>query len=78
MSILTKFDRKFGKNLDRLVQKAAQIEEELSPIELKGILCEAFGLDILDSSSSQAIDQIEDIKITFTYVLKCLSLYPKK
>ncbi|MEG2444822.1 MAG: hypothetical protein RSA22_08810 [Acinetobacter sp.] len=75
-SILTKFDRKFGENLERAVQKAAQIEEELSPIELKGMLCEALGLDVLDSNSSQVVDQGEDIKLTFAYILKCLSLYP--
>lgn len=33
-SILTKFDRKFGENLERMIQKSTQIEEELSPIEL--------------------------------------------
>jgi len=75
-SILKKFDRKFGKNLERAVQKATQIEEELSPIELKGMLCEALGLDVLDSNSNQVVDQGENIQITFAYILKCLSLYP--
>lgn len=75
-SILTKFNRKFGERLERAVQKATQIEEELSPIELKGMLCEAFGLDVLDSNSSQVVDQGENIQITFAYILKCLSLYP--
>ena len=76
ISVLKKFDRKFGENLEHTVQKAAQIEEELSPIELKGMLCEALGLDVLDSNSSQVVDQGEDIQITFAYILKCLSLYP--
>ncbi len=53
-----------------------QIEEDLSPIELKGMLCEALKLDILDSNSSQVVDQGENIQITFAYILKCLSLYP--
>lgn len=75
-SILKKFDRTLEKNLERAVQKAAQIEEELSPIALKGMLCEALGLDVLDSNSSQVVDQDEDIQITFAYILKCLSLYP--
>lgn len=75
-SILKKFDRTLEKNLERAVQKAAQIEEELSPIALKGMLCEALELDILDSNSSQVVDQGENIQITFAYILKCLSLYP--
>ena len=75
-SILTKFNRKFGENLERAVQKATQIEEELSHIELKGMLCEALGLDVLDSNSNQVVDQGENIQITFAYILKCLSLYP--
>lgn len=75
-SILKKFDRTLEKNLERAVQKAAQIEEELAPFELKGMLCEALGLDILDSNSSQVVDQGENIQITFAYILKCLSLYP--
>ena len=62
--------------MERAVQKAAQIEEELSPIALKGMLCEALELDILDSNSSQVVDQSENIQITFAYILKCLSLYP--
>ena len=75
-SILKKFDRTLEKNLELAVQKAAQIEEELSPIALKGMLCEALELDILDSNSSQVVDQGENIQITFAYILKCLSLYP--
>lgn len=75
-SILTKFDRTIGKNLEQVVKKASQIEEELSHIALKGMLCEALGLDILDSNSSQVVDQGENIQITFAYILKCLSLYP--
>lgn len=75
-SILTKFDRKFGENLEQAVQKVAQIEEELSPIEFKGRLCEALGLNVLDCNSSQVVDQGENIQITFAYILKCLSLYP--
>ena len=74
--ILTKFDRKLGDNLEQVVKKASQIEEELSPIALKGMLCEALELDILDSNSSQVVDQGENIQITFAYILKCLSLYP--
>ena len=69
-SILKKFDRTLEKNLERAVQKAAQIEEELSPIALKGMLCEALELDILDSNSSQVVDQGENIQITFAYILK--------
>lgn len=75
-SILKKFDRTLENNIEQLVNKAHQIEEELSPIELKGMLCEALGLDVLDSNSSQMVDQGEEIKITFAYILKCLSLYP--
>lgn len=75
---MKKFDRTLENNIERLVKNASQIEEELSPIELKGMLCEALGLDVLDSSSSQTVDQAEDIKITFAYILKCLSLYPLK
>lgn len=75
-SVLKKIDRKFGENLERAVQKATQIEEDLSTIELKGMLCEALGSDILDSNSSQVVDQGENIQITFAYILKCLSLYP--
>lgn len=75
-SIMNKFDRKFGGNLERAVQNAAQIEEDISTVKLKGMLCEALGLDVLDSNSSQVVDQGEDIKITFAYILKCLSLYP--
>lgn len=75
-SILTKFDRKFGENLERAVQKATQIEEELSPIELKSMLSEALGLNVLDTYTNQIVDQGENIQITFVYILKCLSLYP--
>lgn len=75
-SILNKFDRQLEGNLEQLVKKASQINEELAPFELKGMLCEALGLDILDSNSSQVVDQGEDIKVTFAYILKCLSLYP--
>lgn len=77
-SILTKFDRKFGENLEQAVQKVAQIEEELSPIELKSMLSEALGLNVLDTYTNQIADQGEDIKVTFAYILKCLSLYPLK
>lgn len=73
---MTKFDRKLGNNLEQVVKKASQIEEELSPIELKSMLSEALGLDVLDSNSSQVVDQAENIQITFAYILKCLSLYP--
>ena len=75
-SILNKFDRQLEENLEKLVKKASQIEEELATFELKGMLCEALGLDILDSNSSQVVDQGENIQITFAYILKCLSLYP--
>lgn len=75
-SILKKFDRTLESNIERLVKNADSIEEDLSPIELKGMLCEALGLDILDSNSSQVVDQGENIQITFAYILKCLSLYP--
>ena len=75
-SILNKFDRQLEGNLEQLVKKASQINEELAPFELKGMLCEALGLDILDSNSSQVVDQGENIQITFAYILKCLSLYP--
>jgi len=74
--ILTKFDRKLGNNLEQVVKKSSQIEEELSPIELKSMLSEVLGLDVLDSNSSQVVDQAENIQITFAYILKCLSLYP--
>ena len=72
--ILTKFDRKLGNNLEQVVKKSSQIEEELSPIELKRMLSEVVGLDVLDSNSSQVVDQAENIQITFAYILKCLSL----
>ncbi|MCL6241836.1 hypothetical protein [Acinetobacter amyesii] len=75
-SILKKFDQTLESNIERLVKNADSIEEDLSPIELKGMLCEALGLDILDSNSSQVVDQGENIQITFAYILKCLSLYP--
>ena len=75
-SILKKFDRTLESNIERLVKNADSIQEDLSPIELKGMLCEALGLDILDSNSSQVVDQGENIQITFAYILKCLSLYP--
>lgn len=75
-SILTKFDRQLSENLDKMVKKASQIEDKISIFELKGMLCEALGLNVLDSNSSQVVDQGEDIKITFAYILKCLSLYP--
>ncbi|RYL24613.1 hypothetical protein [Acinetobacter piscicola] len=75
-SILKKFDRTLESNIERLVKNADSIEEDLSPIELKGMLCEALGLDILDNNSSQVVDQGENIQITFAYILKCLSLYP--
>jgi len=75
-SILKKFDRTLESNIERLVKNADCIEEDLSPIESKGMLCEALGLDILDSNSSQVVDQGENIQITFAYILKCLSLYP--
>jgi hypothetical protein len=42
------------------------------------MLCEALGLNVLDSHTNQVVDQGEDIKITFAYILKCLSLYPLK
>ena len=77
-SILNKFDRQLEGNLEQLVKKASQINEELAPFELKGMLCEALGLNILDSNSSQVVDQGEDIKVTFAYIIKCLSLYPLK
>lgn len=76
VSVLKKFDRTLESNIERLVKNVASIEEDLSPIELKGMLCEALGLDILDSNSSQVVDQGENIQITFAYILKCLSLYP--
>ena len=75
-SILKKFDRTLESNIERLVKNADSIQEDLSPIELKGMLCEALELDILDSNSSQVFDQGENIQITFAYILKCLSLYP--
>ena len=77
-SILNKFDRQFEGNLEQLVKKASQIEEELAPFELKGMLCEALGLEVLDYNTSQMADQGEEIKVTFAYILKCLSLYPLK
>ncbi|CAD9196495.1 hypothetical protein [Acinetobacter bohemicus] len=77
-SILKKFDRTLESNIERLVKNADSIEEDLSPIELKGMLCEALGLNVLDSHTNQVVDQGEDIKITFAYILKCLSLYPLK
>ena len=61
-SILKKFDRTLESNIERLVKNVASIEEDLSPIELKGMLCEALGLDILDSNSSQVVDQGENIQ----------------
>lgn len=78
ISIFKKIDRILENNIERLVKNTSQIEEEPSPIELKSMLCEALGLDVLDSNSSQVIDHGEDIKITFAYILKCLSLYPLK
>ncbi len=48
-SILNKFDRQLEENLEKLVKKASQIEEELATFELKGMLCETLGLDILDN-----------------------------
>ncbi|MFH7806445.1 hypothetical protein [Acinetobacter sp. BSP-53] len=77
-SILNKFDRQLEGNLEQLVKKASQIEDELSSFELKGMLCEALGLQVLDSHSSQMADQGEEIKVSFAYILKCLSLYPLK
>ena len=77
-SILNKFDRQLEENLEQLVKKARQIEEELAPFELKGMLCEALGLEVLDYNTSQMADQGEEIKVTFAYILKCLSLYPLK
>ena len=68
--ILTKCDRKLGNNLEQVVKKSSQIEEELSPIELKSMLSEVLGLDVLDSNSSQVVDQAENIQITFAYILK--------
>jgi len=78
ISILKKFDRTLENNLERAVQNAAQIEENISTIELKGMLCEALELNVLDSHTNQVVDQGEEIKITFAYILKCLSLYPLK
>ncbi|WP_313484132.1 hypothetical protein [Acinetobacter variabilis] len=75
-SILKKFDRKFGENLERAVQNAAQIEEDISTVKLKSMLCKALELNVLDSHTNQVVDQAEDIQITFAYILKCLSLYP--
>ena len=77
-SVLNKFDRQFEGNLEQLVKKASQIEEELSPIELKSMLSKALGLNVLDTYTNQIADQGEDIKVTFAYILKCLSLYPLK
>lgn len=74
--IMKKFDRMLENNIERLVKNASQIEEELSPIELKGMLCEALKLNVLDSHTNQVVDQGENIQITFAYILKCLSLYP--
>lgn len=76
-SILTKFDRKLGNDLEQVVKKSSQIEE-LSPIELKSMLSEALGLNVLDTYTNQIADQGEEIKVTFAYILKCLSLYPLK
>ncbi|MDN5556891.1 MAG: hypothetical protein L0G58_09785, partial [Acinetobacter sp.] len=67
-----------GNNLEQVVKKASQIEEELSPIELKSMLSEGLGLNVLDTYTNQIADQGEDIKVTFAYILKCLSLYPLK
>lgn len=78
ISILKKFDRTLENNLVRAVQNAAQIEENISTIELKGMLCAALELNVLDSHTNQVVDQGEEIKITFAYILKCLSLYPLK
>lgn len=77
-SILTKFDRKLGNDLEQVVKKASQIEKEMSMSELKGLLCDALGLQVLDSHSSQMADQAEEFKLSFAYILKCLSLYPLK
>lgn len=77
-SILTKFDRQLSENLDKTVKQASRIEKKISIFELKGMLCEALEIDILDSNLSQVVDQVEDLKITFAYILKCLSLYPLK
>jgi len=77
-SILTKFDRKLGNDLEQVVKKARQIEKEMSMSELKGLLCDALGLQVLDSHSSQMADQAEEFKLSFAYILKCLSLYPLK
>lgn len=76
--ILMKFDRNMGKNLEQAVKKASQIEDELSSFELKCMLCEALGLEVLDYNTSQIADQGEEIKVSFAYILKCLSLYPLK
>lgn len=76
--ILMKFDRNMGKNLEQAVKKASQIEKEMSMSELKGLLCDALGLQVLDSHSSQMADQAEEFKLSFAYILKCLSLYPLK
>lgn len=77
-SILNKFDRQLEENLEQVVKKARQIEDELSSFELKGTLCEALGLEVLDYNTSQIADQGEEIKFSFAYILKCLSLYPLK
>ena len=76
--ILMKFDRNMGKNLEQAVKKASQIEKEMSMSELKGLLCDALELKVLDTYTNQIADQGEDIKVTFAYILKCLSLYPLK
>ncbi|KAB1857835.1 hypothetical protein F4W09_03590 [Acinetobacter tandoii] len=77
-SILNKFDRKLEGNLEQLVKKANHIKEDVMPFELKGMVCEALGLKVLDYNTSQMADQGEEIKVTFAYILKCLSLYPLK
>ncbi|MFH7765051.1 hypothetical protein [Acinetobacter sp. BSP-28] len=76
VSVLKKFDRTLENNIEQLVNKAHQIEEDISTVELKGMLCEALGLNVLDTYTNQIADQGEDIQITFAYILKCLSLYP--
>lgn len=73
-----KFDHNLGKNLEQAVKKASQIEKEMSMSELKGLLCDALGRQVLDSHSSQMADQAEEFKLSFAYILKCLSLYPLK
>lgn len=75
-SILKKFDRTLENNIEQLVKNAEQIEEDIPTVKLKAMLCKALKLNVLDSNTSQVVDQGEDIKITFAYILKCLSLYP--